>query len=76
MVTKSNFMDDPVRRRIESRNISLSILNRRVSEALLELEFLINATETGERRNTFTAANIHLMFAKTELNKLKGETIK
>jgi hypothetical protein len=76
MVDLSKYMDDPIRRRIESRNLSLSIARRNLDAVMQELEFLINATPTGDRRNILTGVNIYLISAKSDLNRLKGETIK
>lgn len=60
-------------RRRESRNASLMIAKRRLQEALSELDFLIAATESGDRRNTLTDVNIHLLEAQKYLNTLSSE---
>ena len=62
-------------RRLESRNASLMVAKRRVQEALNEIEFLIMATTTGCRRDTFTDVNVHLLEAQKYLNSLSSEEI-
>lgn len=62
-------------RRIVSRNASLLIAKRRLQEALNEMDFLIAATESGDRRNTLTDVNIHLLEAQKYLNTLSSEEI-
>lgn len=57
----------------ETRNAALHILKRKIREAATELEYLINSTPTGERRNCLTEANIHLMGAAAKASQLKSE---
>ena len=54
-------------------NVSLGIATRALRVAIDELDFVINATPTGERRNTLTDVNIHLGTANNLLSNLKEE---
>lgn len=60
-------------RRRESRNASLGIAKRRLRDTLNEMSFLIAATPTGDRRNTFTDVHIHLLEAQKYLDTLSSE---
>lgn len=60
-------------RRRESRNASLMTVKRRLQETLNEIDFLIGATPTNERRNTLTYINIHLLETRKYLNTLSSE---
>lgn len=60
-------------RRCESRNASLLIAKRRLQEVLNEMDFLIAATPTSDRRNTLTDVNVHLLEAQKYLNTLSSE---
>ena len=60
-------------RRRESRNASLLFAKRRLQEVLNEMDFLIAATESGDRRNTITDVNVHLLEAQKYLNTLSSE---
>lgn len=62
-------------RRRESRNASLLIAKWRLQEVLNEMDFLIAATESGDRRNTITDVNVHLLEAQKYLNTLSSEEI-
>ena len=57
----------------ELRNISLMQAKKELQRALDELNYLIMATESGERRNTITEANIHIMHGAEQLAKLSSE---
>lgn len=57
----------------EKRIASLHILKRKVREAAAELDWLILATPTGDRRACLTEANIHLLGAAAKLSQLKSE---
>ena len=60
-------------RRREARNASLLFAKRRLQEVLNEMDFLIAATESGDRRNTITDVNVHLLEAQKYLNTLSSE---
>lgn len=57
----------------ERRNASLITARRHTQQALSELEYLIMATPTGERRNLLTDINIRLMEAEKYLSNMKSE---
>lgn len=59
--------------RRESRNIALLLAKKYLSQALGELEYLVNATPTGDRRNALTDANITLTQADQFLQSLSLE---
>ena len=59
--------------RREARNASLLFAKRRLQEVLNEMDFLIAATESGDRRNTITDVNVHLLEAQKYLNTLSSE---
>jgi hypothetical protein len=71
----SMVMPNTEERRLESRNASLMVAKRRLVEALSELDFLIAATATGDRRDTLTDVNIHLLEARKYLDTLSSEAI-
>lgn len=60
-------------RRRESRNASLMTVKRRLAEVASELDFLIMSTPTGDRRNTFTDVNIHVLEAIKYIATIKSE---
>lgn len=62
-------------RRRESRNASLMTVKRRLAEVASELEFLIMSTPTGDRRNTFTDVNIHVLEATKYIGTLSSEEL-
>lgn len=62
-------------RRRESRNASLMSVKRRLAEVASELEFLIMSTPTGDRRNTFTDVNIHVLEATKYIGTLSSEEL-
>lgn len=66
-------MPNTEERRLESRNASLMVAKRRLMEALSELDFLIAATATGDRRDTLTDVNVHLLEARKYLDTLSSE---
>jgi hypothetical protein len=57
----------------EKRNASLNIIKRKLEQAQGELEWLINATPSSERRNTLTEVNIHTSGALALARQLKSE---
>ena len=61
------------RNRTSERNISLARLRRSLREADQELDFLIAATPTGERRNTITEINISVKMAIRKTDSLRAE---
>lgn len=63
----------PEGRNRELRNIALLQAKRELQRAMDEVQYLIMATPTGDRRNTFTDANIHMTSAQTFLNTLSSE---
>ena len=63
----------PEGRRRELRNIALLQAKKKLCEALAEIEYLIMATPTSERRNTLTEVNIHVMHGNELLLKLTSE---
>ena len=65
--------NNPEHRRMEARNIALSIVRRKLVELENEVDFLINATPTGERRNLLTDINIKLMDLHINVKALKNE---
>jgi hypothetical protein len=60
-------------RQREAHNTSLMILKRRLTDALNELDYLIMATPSGERRDTLTEVNIHVMHGADMVAKLRSE---
>lgn len=63
----------PEGRERELRNISLMQAKKELQRAMAEVEYLIMATPSGDRRNTITDANIHMMAAAGFLNTLSSE---
>jgi hypothetical protein len=57
----------------EYRNAALLQAKRHLQKAKEEIEYLIAATPTGERRNALTGANIHTMAAQEIAAKLSSE---
>lgn len=57
----------------ELRNISLMQAKKELQRAMSEVEYLIMATQSGDRHNTLTEANIHLSGAQTLLGQLSSE---
>lgn len=60
-------------KRRELRNSALLIAKRQLQDVLSEMDFLTAATASGDRRNTLTDVNIHLMSADKLLNGLSSE---
>jgi len=63
----------PEGRNHELRNISLMLAKKRLEQVLDEVNYLIMATATGDRRNTICDANIHLLEATKCLGSLTSE---
>lgn len=63
----------PEGRAIEVRNAALLTVKRRLQEATSELEYLIGATPTGERRDVLCDCNIHVGAARELADKLQSE---
>lgn len=57
----------------EERNTALLLVRRALDRAQREMEFLINATPTGERRNLLTDINIRVLEANTFAHALTFE---
>lgn len=57
----------------EERNASLLIICRNLQRAADELEWLIGATPTSERRNLLTDINIHVTVGYTMVGNMKSE---
>lgn len=65
----------PEGRRLEERNASLLSIRRHLQRAQDELEWLIGATRSGERRNKITEMNIQLDGAKAIADSLPTENL-
>lgn len=63
----------PEGRERELRNISILQARKHIERAKAEVEYLIMATHSGDRRNTFCDANIHMTAALEGLNTLSSE---
>lgn len=57
----------------ELRNIALIEAKRHLERTRAEIDYLILGTASGERRNTLTAVNIHLMSGAGYLDQLGSE---
>jgi hypothetical protein len=62
-------------KRIELRNFHLIQAKRKLRECLNDVEYLILATSSGERRNALTDANILLMQGYAAFNEIKMEPL-
>lgn len=65
----------PEGRAIEERNAALGLARKWGSRSKEELEWLILATPSGDRRNSLTEANIHIGQALTVLQELPYENL-
>lgn len=63
----------PEDRQRELRNISLLNAKKLLGRTIDEINYLIGATATGDRRNTLCDANIHLTEVNNLLSILKSE---
>jgi hypothetical protein len=72
--TEDNFDPlNPDHRHMQARNITVGLIKGYTSRIEQELEFLIMATPTGERRNLITDINIRVGNVILLLNRLDNE---